>query len=454
MTKRIFITIAAITVFTVISAAQTNQLPVEEFKLKNGLEVKMIRFGSIPAVTISCFVNVGKKTETPGQQYLAELTSTSVLLGNEKHTRIEQDAMLEKLGSGIDAFSNDNFTEMRMRFLDKDADAAMELFSSAILKPTFPADEIKDQVGQTLNYNNPYKMDITAIAQMFSGYVVYGTANPLGRHFYAAQLNKVTPTQVSEFYKFNYTPKNTKLVLAGNFDNAKMKAMIEKLFGDWTAAYGENNGAAYETEGIGKKQYYFVNKSMATQTCLQWNKKAPESGSKDAMLFNLANESFNTLLFDEIRAKEGKTYGIYSRFSEVNNNGIYSISTQVRNEVAYETTVSFDRVIKQFYESGVTQADLDKAKASLKSRRLAIETPAAIIDFYNPIVYKDVQKRNEYLASIDAITLDQVNKAVKKYFSPDNYKLVMVGDASVLDPQLQKISGLEKIAVNSIEKDN
>jgi zinc protease len=436
------------------SFAQGDQLPVEEFKLKNGLEVKMIRFGTIPAVSLTCFVNVGKKTEIPGQQNLANLTSGALLLGNEKYSRVDQDNLVAKLGSGINASTNDNYTSVGMRFLNKDASIAMDLFSNIILKPKFPAEDIKQEVEQTLNYNNPYKMDISSIASMFSDYVVFGTAHPLGRHFYAAQLNKVTSAQVTEFYKFNYTPKNTKIILVGNFDNAQMKIMIENLFGGWNASYGENNGAAYEVQNIGKKEYFFVNKNRATQTCLRWSKKSPDAGSKDALLFKLANDAFNNLLFDEIRAKEGKTYGIRSAFNESENNGIYAVSTQVRNEVAYETTVSFDRVLKQFYDKGITQADLDKAKATLKNDRKAIENPFDLIEFYNPILYKDLNKRNEYLETIDAITLDQVNKAVKKYYSPESYKLVLVGDQTVLEPQLQKIKDLVRIPVTSIEKDN
>ncbi len=297
-------------------------------------------------------------------------------------------------------------------------------------------------------------MNIGDIAEMFSSYVVFGTANPLGRHFYSAQLNKITSAQLKEFYKFNYTPKNTKLILAGNFDVPKMKEMLDKLFGSWNATYGENNGSAYEVDDIKGKQYYFVNKKKATQTYLQWNKKAPEGGSKDATLFKLASNALNLLLFAEIREKEGKTYGIRCSYSEGDNNSVYNISTQVRNEVAYETTVSFDRVLKQFYETGLTQEQLDKAKATLKNRRLAMETPSSIIDFYNPLLYKDTQKRDEYLTFIDAITLEQVNKNVKKYFNPSSYKLVIVGDEKVVEPQMQKITTLVKLPVTSIEKDN
>jgi len=434
--------------------AQTKQLPIEEFKLKNGLEVKMIRFGTIPAVQINCFINVGRKTENPGQQLMASMTATGLKLGNENYTRINQDNLISKLGSSIGSSSNDNFTSLGMLFLEKDTKTAMDLFSSVLLKPLFPADEIKQEIEQTLNYNNPAKMDIGMLSSVFSEYVVYGTAHPLGRHFYATQLNKITSAQLMEFYKFNYTPKNTQLVVAGNFDFVKMKAEIERLFGSWTAAFGENNGAAYEFESIGKKEYYLINKNKASQTSLQWNKKGPAGGSKDALLFQLANNAFNEILFDEIRAKEGKTYGISSGLNEQDNNGIYSISTQVRNEVAYQTIVSFDRVLKQFYETGINQEQLDKAKARLRNRRLAIESPAEVIAFYNPVLYKDITKRNEYLAMLDAITLDQVNKILKKYFNPDAYKLVLAGDAMVLDEQLKVLPGLVKLSVQDIQKDN
>lgn len=454
MKKFISITFICLLFNCIHSSAQTDPQTIEEFKLKNGLEVKMIPFGTIPAATMTCFVNVGKKTENPGQQHLATLTASSLLLGNGKYSRVEQDNLISMLATGLNTTCNDNFTEINMRFLNKDAVAALDLFSGILLNPVFPAEDIRQEVEQILNYNNPYKMDISSIAAMYSDYTVFGTAHPLGRHFYATQLNKITSVQVSEFYKFNYTPKNTKILLVGNFDHAQMKVMIEKIFGNWNAAYGENNGAAYEVQGISKKEYFFINKSRTTQTCLRWNKKAPDAGSKDVLVFKLANDAFNNLLFDEIRAKEGKTYGINSRFNESDNNGIYSVSTQVRNEVAYETTVSFDRVLKQFYEKGVTQEQLDKAKETLKNSRKAIENPFDMIEFYNPILYKDIAKRNEYLKIIDAITIEQVNKAVKKYYTPDSYKLVMVGDQAILEPQLQKIKDLIKLPVTSIEKDN
>jgi len=83
-----------------------------------------------------------------------------------------------------------------------------------------------------------------------------------------------------------------------------------------------------------------------------------------------------------------------------------------------------------------------------------IENPFDLAAFYNPLLYKDPAKRNEYTAAVDAITIEQVNKIIKKYYTPDAYKLVMVGDQAALSPQLEKIKGLVTLPVTSIEKDN
>jgi len=55
--------------------------------------------------------------------------------------------LLAKLGTSINPATNDNYTELNMHFLNKDAETAMGLFSSVLLKPTFPADELKQQIG-------------------------------------------------------------------------------------------------------------------------------------------------------------------------------------------------------------------------------------------------------------------------------------------------------------------
>lgn len=434
------------------TSAQTSFPPIEKYKLKNGLEIITADYGALPVTSLTFYVKVGKANETPGQQGLASITANSIGLGSEKYDRITIDKMVSEMGGKLSSASHENYSEISFMFPNSDMDKAVELMADIMLRPKFPQEDIRQQVAQMLNYNNPAKMDIGALAKVFSDHFVFTSANPLGRYFYAAQLNKLTPLNVQEFYKFNYTPKNSKLVISGKTDKEKIKKLVEQHFGSWTAEFGEVNGAVYESPAINKKEYAFVSKAKASQAALSWAKKAPAAGSKDAIPFRLAAFDFNKILFDEIRAKEGKTYGIYLSYSEEANTGIYTISTQVRNEVMHGTIVSVERVMKDFHEKGITAEKLKVAKAVLKSQLMAMEDPQQFSDFINPLLYS-FDKRKEYLAEIEKVDLEAVNKIIKKYYDPSSYKLVIAGDEAALADQLVKINGLQKLSLKSIEVD-
>jgi len=447
--KKIFVPIIVLVLFAGKGFTQFKFPVMEKYKLRNGLEVIFADYGSLPITRIEVYVNTGKKNETPGMQNISGITAEAILNGNTKWNRIEQDNLLYEMGSGISASSNENYTNISADFLNKDIDNGMDLMAAVLLHPTFPKDEIGEQIRSLIDYNKPSKMDIGDLANVFSDYFVFGVNNPLGRYFYEAQLSRMTPEQIREYYRFTFTPKNTKLVISGKPDREKVKKLIEHYFADWTAAYGEVNGVSFEMATIKTKEVAFVNKFEATQSALCWSKKGPEAESKDAMPFRLANSVFNGLLFDTIRAKEGKTYGIGSSYNR--HTGLFNVTTQVRAEVTYETTRSFERLLKEFYDGGITAEQLKTAKVKMKSAVLAMQTPGEFIDFINPMEYPDYEKRKMLLEDIEKMDVASVNKIIKKYFVPDVYKLVIVGNEAILSEQLEKLKELKKIPINAIE---
>jgi len=435
-------------------SAQTNMPGYEKYKLKNKMQVVFMDYGSLPVTNVRLYINTGRKNETPGMQDISRLTAEALLLGNEKYTRVQQDSLKYIMGASLTSGSNDSYTSLDMQFLDKDVDMAMDLFSDIVLKPSFPKDEVGEMIHETIAYNTPAKMNANQLAGIFANFCVFGAGNPLGRHFYAAQLNKITADQMHEYYKFNFTPKNCIMVVCGKPDKDKMKALIEKYFGGWEAAFGENNGVSLPEPDISKKEYAFVNRSNGTQSTLTWIKKAPEVGSKDQLAFELANEIFSQMLFKQIREKEGKTYGIGTQFSEDNNNGTYLAATSVRNEVMLGTIQSFDKILKQYYDSGAPQEIFEIAKAQFTANLKRAETPGQIMEIFNPQLYPDFEKRKKYLLGFESIDREQVNKIVKKYFKPDNYKMVVAGNEKDLEPQLSQIPGLVRMPITAIEVDD
>ncbi|HLG03382.1 MAG TPA: pitrilysin family protein [Bacteroidia bacterium] len=424
---------------------------VERYKLKNGLEVIFADYGTLPVTSFTFFVNVGKKSETPGQQGLADLAAGALAMGNEKYARMEQDQLLYRMGTGISSGSNSNYSVVSASFLNRDVEKGMDLLAAALTKPTLPQVEIDEMKGFNLAQNKPSKMDIGQLASVYGDYFTFGIEHPLGRHFYEAQYKKITAAQVKEFYSFNFTPANTKLVVLGKPDRALVKKLIEQQLGGWTAIYGEVNSAAYDVASIKEKEYAFVNKSGAEQAYLQWIKKSPTAGSKDENAFRIANSIFTERLMDDIREKRGYTYGIYSSYSEDENEGVFRVRTQVRSEVMLNTIQAFDGALADFYKNGVTDTELLKIKMKYRNEILGIETPGAFAMQMNPWVYKDYNKRKQYLQQIEALDIATINKTIQKYFSPDSYKLVIAGDEKVLNEQLAGLPNLQRLDLSVIE---
>ena len=113
----------------------------------------------------------------------------------------------------------------------------------------------------------------------------------------------------------------------------------------------------------------------------------------------------------------------------------------------------FDKTLSNF---NFTPIDESTFKEAVYKRIIALkrmESPDEVSNFYNPLVY-NFEKRKNSLADLNTLTLDDVQKAIKKYFTPSIYKLVIAGDESKVSEQLAKLSGLQKFSASDIEKDN
>ena len=448
MKKLILILLAIVNV-----SGYAQEVPqLETYTLKNGVKIYLMKYGKIPAVNIKFVINTGEKNEAPGQQGYCGLTVNMLLKGNSKYTEEQQNNIAFKLGGDLGVSDSRDFTTVSGNFLSKDFDAAMDLFSSAILHPSINKEKLEQELAYTNDYNTTPKMDIAELASMFTDYMIFGTSSPFGRFYYKEQLKLITPEKIKEFHAFNYTPKNSSIIVCGNFNSDEIKAVVEKYFGKWESAFGEVNGVALDLPQIKKKEIGFMHRKAATQCALHWSKIAPSLKDKDLIAFSVANQIFNTVLFSEIREKGGKTYSIGAGHEGSQFSNLLNVSCSVRSDEMLNTINLFDKTLQNFSLATFTKEDLDKAIIGLKINVMSSEMPSAISSIYNPLVY-DFNKRKNYLADLEAVKMEDVQRVLKKYFTPDVYKLVIAGDESVVTTQLNSIKGLTKFKASDIEKD-
>jgi zinc protease len=435
--------------FQTLHGQETPQL--ETYTLKNGLKIYMIKYGKIEAMHLRVSVNCGKKNEVPGQQGYTSFIADMLLKGNAKYTEDAQNDKAFSIGGELQVGAGYDRTSISGNFLSKHAETAFDLISAAIRSPKFDKEKLDQLISYQTSYNNPTKMDIAVQASLYSSCVVHGTDNPLGRTYNKIQLKKITPQVLKEFHDFNFTPKNTAILLCGNFDLQQMKTLVEKFFGDWQSVYGEVNGVALEAPSIKKREYFFVNRMGANQCALRWNKTGPSIKDKDYLAFTISNLIFSEVLFREIREKGGKTYSINSMLRPSKYSNILSIACSVRSEEMNNTLALFDKTLKDFWNGSFTKEDFDIAVTRFKTDLYSNEMPEELANLYNPIDF-DFKSRLALGTEVAKLSMEDVKKVVKKYYTPEIYKLVIAGDETRINDQLQTIKGIRKLS--AVDLDN
>jgi zinc protease len=220
-------------------AAPTPEIGVhaEKSVLANGLEVILDEDHRTPVVTVNIWYHVGSKNEAEHRNGFAHLFEHMMFQGSKHVAEDTYFKYLEQAGAttvnGTTNVDRTNYFETvpsnqlelalwlesdRMGFLLDHAD--QKTFASQ-------RDVVKNERRQ--NYENaPYGFVTTAIREQ-----LFPPAHPYHRLTIGnpADLDAASLDDVRAFFRTNYVPNNATLVLSGDFDKAKAKALVEKYFG-------------------------------------------------------------------------------------------------------------------------------------------------------------------------------------------------------------------------------
>jgi zinc protease len=224
------------------AAAQTTlQVPFTQFTLPNGLSVILHEDHSVPLVSVNVWYHVGSANERPGRTGFAHLFEHLMFMGSGHVKPGEFDSWLEGAGgSNNGSTANDrtnywinvpsNALELAL-FLESDR---MGYLLESMTPQTVDAqrDVVKNERRQSYE-NRPYGAADLLLAEM-----LYPKGHPY--HWpvigYMEDLTAASYDDTVEFFKRYYAPSNASLVVAGDFETAAARRLVEKWFSDVKSA--------------------------------------------------------------------------------------------------------------------------------------------------------------------------------------------------------------------------
>ncbi len=205
---------------------------VEKYKLPNGLTVVLHEDHSVPLISYQTWFRVGSKNEEPGLTGIAHLFEHMMFRGAKRYTGEQFDRLLQSNGATNNAFTTNDYTGYYENLPSSKLELVIDIESDRMENLKINAENLTAELGVVKEErrmrvdNNPGGVLREAL---------FGTAFRVHPYKwpvigYMTDLDHINVQNAQAFHKTFYAPNNAIVVVAGDFDSAKAKKLIEKYY--------------------------------------------------------------------------------------------------------------------------------------------------------------------------------------------------------------------------------
>ena len=415
--------------------------PIKTITLPNGLKVIVCEKNTSPMVQMEVWYRVGSKDEWDGVRGMAHMFEHMMFRGSKKYSG-EGDVYIhemEKLGAAINAYTTFDRTvywqELPKENIEKVFDMEADRMENLILDQKV-LDTEREVVGEELRLgeNNWYnRMSSERYKHLYPAQHPY-KVDVIG---FLEEITKFTTKQCQDFYDKFYSPNNAYLVIVGDVKAEQIFEYATKYFGPIKKQLPLN------AKKIEPDVFSFVPTTEEMQIdypvqIYSYVIPAPAVGTTDYYGFNLLRD----LLFSNSNS-------ILNNSVVERGNLAYQIAAQSDDSRLYSNVATFDVVMqaqmgnakvkkvisKEIYDiinEGIDQELIDNYVKNLEVSQTfqnfsnqAIADKLGFAEYY----FMDYKKYNQALEIYKTIKPEQLTEICKKYFNPENLKVINIKPA-------------------------
>jgi predicted Zn-dependent peptidase len=422
----------------------------ERYQLANGLTVILAPDRSAQVVAVDVWYDVGSRNERAGRTGFAHLFEHMMFQGSANVGKGEHFQLVERAGgnmNGTTSTERTNYFETlpsnRLNLgLWLEADRMRSL---AVTKANLDnqREAVKEEKRLRID-NQPYAGSFQeALTGVYDSTRCFGYAHTVIGSM--ADLDAATVDDVQQFFRAYYAPNNATLVLAGDFESAEAKRLIQQYFGDIPRAAPPPPVACDQPFNPGV-QRRTVTDAKATLPAVLVLWRIPPYRDADtpalAMLGSILGDGESSRL--NVAVARGAraalaTQAFANATGPTRVPGIFGVLGIANQGVAPD---SLERLLQaevaRVLASGVTDAELAKAKNGYladqingRQRNLAraeaIHTARTFLGDENAV--------NTDLQRYAAVTVADVQRVARKYLVPENSVVTLIAPAASEAPK-------------------
>jgi zinc protease len=415
------------------AAAQIKVAPmaIKQRTLTNGLKVVSLQDNSSPTVAVNVWYNVGSKDDPQGRSGFAHMFEHMMF----KSTRNMKNEMMDRLTEDVGGFNNastwDDFTNY------------YEVIPSNYLEPLLWAES--DRMANLNVDNDNFTSERDVVKEEFRQRIL---ANPYGmlygqyleslsftNHPYKRpgignlnELNAASIKDLQGFYNTFYRPDNATLIVVGDFNQAQFDAWVDKYFNRISRPLGVIPRVTTTEPERSAEQRFMKTAPNVPFPAVAITYLAPDSKSADVAALKIAetilsggesSRLYQSLVYKQQIAQEASFTGDI----RVDRGLLYFLAIMSEGHTAAEGEKALLAELKKIQAAPITAKELAKAKNQLITRTFQEreQNDGKAFAIGRAIIYNgDAAAVNSDIQKLQAVTIADVQRVMKKYFTDSN----------------------------------
>jgi zinc protease len=425
-------------------AKEEFHVPVEYYKLANGLRVVLSQNHTAPTVVVGVYYGIGFRIEPKDRTGFAHLFEHMMFQGSQNLGKMEFIKLIQTNGGILNGSTRFDFTNYFEVIPSNKLETILWAEADRMSGLAVTEENLKNQQGVVGNevkvnvLNRPYggfpwiDMPMAANSNWYNAHNFYGDLTDIE----SAKLD-----EVKEFFKTYYAPNNAVLVIVGDFETADARKMVEKYFAGIKPAQVPPQPDLSEPRQ--EKEKIVVKKDpLAPRPALAVGYHMPERNTPEyyamGLLEQMLIEGDDSLLRQELVQKRGLTDSVSGGINLLGNMFNYKGPMLLMADVTFDASTkpetvieAIDAVIEPLRTKPVDQKTLDRARIKLRSSfydTLGATAGFGLMDLLASFaLFDDNPARiNDLVGQFDKVTPALVQKTAQEYLRSTNRTIVEI----------------------------
>ncbi len=418
----------------------TTEQKIQRGQLKNGLRYALFPTSTRDNKTYATLtVDFGNAQSLFKQGEVLDLMAYLLLRGTDQHSLQEIADRSIAAGGEATAEASGNGVTIRIQAKKEQFADYFNFVLGLMKKPSFEQSQFDLIKAQSLaSLNRPYTEPETVAALTMARQLEIYQPGDLRYHFEPEwakqQLNESTQAKVKQLYQQFFAMNHAQIAITGEFDPASMQKTLEQQLGQWNSqqAFSKvvpqyRSYPAQQLHVLSEQREFGNYQSMLSMPVGIYHADAP---ALLVLSHILGNSQLSSRLAQELREKNALVYGFGSQLEldAHQDVGALMIEANYTAGKAAQVSQAVHRVLKDLFASGVTEQELEAAKADIMKQRVtSLEDERSIHRMLNSQLElgKTLANRAERDQQIAKLTKADLDRVIQKYLKPEQLVEVM-----------------------------